>query len=809
MSLVNQHYAILLHLLFEAGIVERLTKLIEGSNCYLVFYATILISEILKLTSSLTARPNKAAQSLPGLFHLATLFRNEELRHIAQTALSKIDNSNLLFLRYLRGGFTSESLDIQEHKQMERIKQRIGRQVDDDHFRKMLSDSQVLADKNFKRWNWEVIMELLQGPLQNGKRLDEAIKSTKLIKRLLHFYTPSSCQFAEIRYSKVNHMFVQVGCELLSVLLANPDGVKYLSESDLLPQLEAALVELDPINGSLHNDHIFSKGRMQGTLTPYYFTLLGTLSKFKSGIKLLEKFHIFDLYYHVSELRSRDDLVRAIINNLDYRREGHARVILSKVLTSAYKHIRLFATNFLRVLLRKAIPGFSSWGIYLLITQLYDPALEVCEMAVSVLDEACMKQENLDTLIQLKPSMSHLEFAGDPLLLRYLSSNEGLDYLLDRDYVETQMDAWFSNRNLHYVTRVELSLLRALESAGGPSGAHRGSYWFDEKHESIIEDPEKLKKLDGFIFPHFYGELTKTCKGCDILQSKGHLAEFSSYLRRYRVEEKDDAVIFRLKASLWALGHIGASEIGITLLAKANIIEDIIWIAENSQVLSLKGSAVYVLGLIGRTELGDEVLHEAGWGSVFGEFEPLNQASPKCWTTVPEWQHLSTLASPSVNLMEHNPLEREILTSVGNLSNHILANTGSRVLVRIKSLHPDQFQRADLYYEALHIVNNYHFRLTARQFIFELFEVPLTQETFDTWSMVRKRLEIALPNSAFEPIPMEVSHRLATLEPFTDSFIDGNYSPMHEETKRQFRHVECIDNFAPEPLRVVRGFCID
>ncbi|KAI0220070.1 hypothetical protein L0F63_006941, partial [Massospora cicadina] len=383
LSLVNQHYAIILHLLFEAGIVERLTKLIEGNNRYIVFYSTILISEILKLSNSLTARSKKAAQPLPGLFHLATLFRNEELRHIAQTAISRIDNSNLLFLRYLRGGHASgsDSFNTQEHKQMEKIKQRIGRQVDDDHFKKMLNDS------------------------QNDKRLDEAIKSTKFIKRLLHFYTPDSCQFAEIRYSKVNHLFVQVGCELLSALLANPDGTKYLAESDLLLSLKQPW-----INGSLHNDHIFSKGRMQGTLTPYYFTLLGTLSKFKLGVKLLEKFHIFDLYYHVSELRSRDDLVRAIINSLDYRR--------------GMPHIRLFATNFLRVLLRKDIPGFSSWGIYLLITQLYDPALEVCEMAVSVLDEACMKQENLNTLIQLKPSMSHLEFAGDPLLLRYLSSAE-------------------------------------------------------------------------------------------------------------------------------------------------------------------------------------------------------------------------------------------------------------------------------------------------------------------------------------------------------------------------------------------------
>lgn len=47
-------------------------------------------------------------------------------------------------------------------------------------------------------------MELLQGPLLNAKRLDEAIKGTKFIKRLLFFYSPSSRQFSEIVYSKVN-----------------------------------------------------------------------------------------------------------------------------------------------------------------------------------------------------------------------------------------------------------------------------------------------------------------------------------------------------------------------------------------------------------------------------------------------------------------------------------------------------------------------------------------------------------------------------------------------------------------------------
>ncbi len=63
--------------------------------------------------------------------------------------------------------------------------------------------------------------------------------------------------------------------------------------------------------------------------------MLGTLSKHKEGIeyviylltilsvscisyRLLEKFKVFTAFYHLSELRSREDLIKGIIENLDY-----------------------------------------------------------------------------------------------------------------------------------------------------------------------------------------------------------------------------------------------------------------------------------------------------------------------------------------------------------------------------------------------------------------------------------------------------------------------------------------------------------
>ena len=36
------------------------------------------------------------------------------------------------------------------------------------------------------------------------------------------------------------------------------------------------------------------------------------------GLRLLEKFKFFTAFYQLSELRSREDLIRGIIENLDF-----------------------------------------------------------------------------------------------------------------------------------------------------------------------------------------------------------------------------------------------------------------------------------------------------------------------------------------------------------------------------------------------------------------------------------------------------------------------------------------------------------
>ena len=65
-------------------------------------------------------------------------------------------------------------------------------------------------------------------------------------------------------------------------------------------------------------EHVFSKERMEKTLTGEYFSMLGALSKTSEGVRLMERFKLYTVYYHLTELRSRDDLIKSIVESMDY-----------------------------------------------------------------------------------------------------------------------------------------------------------------------------------------------------------------------------------------------------------------------------------------------------------------------------------------------------------------------------------------------------------------------------------------------------------------------------------------------------------
>jgi rapamycin-insensitive companion of mTOR len=54
----------------------------------------------------------------------------------------------------------------------------------------------------------------------------------------------------------------------------------------------------------------------------------------------------------------------------------------------------------------------------------------------------------------------------------------------------------------------------------------------------------------------------------------------------------------RKRAALWTIGHIGSSEYGFKLIQEADILKIIVDLAENAEILSIRGLVIEILFFI-------------------------------------------------------------------------------------------------------------------------------------------------------------------------------------------------------------------
>ena len=299
--------------------------------------------------------------------------------------------------------------------------------IDELQLRNLINESQVNSTVTYVKWKWDIILEIIEGPMLNPKRLEDTLKSTKFLKRLEAFYRPFKYRFANAKNTKPNQRYVRIGCAFLKSLLKTQEGALYLSESKLLRQLAECLAQIDRSSGLTSSDPIFAPQRVADTLTGGYFTLLGTLSGDPQGLSMIGRWRMINMFYHIIDLKNRDDLVQLLLGNMDFSLDSHLRVMLSKALTSCSKTTRIYSTKFLRKYATRDSPPNESqrnpsniayWAIRLLVTQLYDPEVEVSEVAVQILQEACNRKQYLEYVVRCRPALDHLGEIGAPLLLR-------------------------------------------------------------------------------------------------------------------------------------------------------------------------------------------------------------------------------------------------------------------------------------------------------------------------------------------------------------------------------------------------------
>ena len=610
-----EHYtALLLAIFIKSGVVEALLKMTQDArNPTLKRKSTLLIGEVLKLSSNLLPPSwSSQLQLLPELFEAAIKFNNEK-HFIASGTIYQISSVSKTLYRSSPSSYTPSVAPSNNGMDLgvldDQPKSSMATYLGEATFRQLLLDSGVLSSSNFSKWNWDIILRIIDGPLTIGKRLEEAVKASKFVKRIMSFYRPFKFKFSDIKSSRNTQKYVRAGCSLMHALLQSPEGTRYLSDNKLLRQIAECLAQCDPTSGLTAQDPMFSKDRLTDTLCGGYFPMLGVLSGDAKGIQMMERWRIFNMMYRIVDLKQRPDLIKLMLSNFDYSLHGHPRVLLSKALTAGTKDIRINATNALRKYAtrpRMTMQGHeladSKWAIQLLVTQLYDPEVEVCATAVKILEKACNTKNQLEYIVECRPALDHLGEIGAPLLLRFLSTSIGYHYLDGLDYISNEMDDWFLGRNDSYVGVIEASLARSFQG-------HQD----DHTNRISVFDDEQEMEADSHVPPHFCRELTRTQEGCKLLSDKGHFAEFAATIRDYGMQHDDPEMIVKVKGCLWAVGNVGSMELGAPFLESCDVVNDIVRIAQTHEIMSLRGTAFFVLGLISRSTHGLEILSENGW----------------------------------------------------------------------------------------------------------------------------------------------------------------------------------------------------
>ncbi|XP_074640196.1 rapamycin-insensitive companion of mTOR-like isoform X2 [Tubulanus polymorphus] len=616
MNLVENHLALLLLSFITARLLESLVEVITTSEPQVAVRATILLGELLKLANKCLPHDcRQHTQTLPSLINLATATDiAANIRNRASTAVNCLNTMHSLSKRgpvpcsmYMEQ-ILSQTRDNVDGKQddtytvEEKHAQYLRKPDNVDMVEKVIRDSLVLTCVDSSEWNWELMAYLLKWPSDGLRSLVDQTH-IRFVRRIVFFYRPSNRLFACLHLEHEDAArFTEYGCLLIDFLLQCSEAESDIIISEWLADISHYLREIR--HEKAPQNALFSPSNVSTRACRDYFLFIGRFSNSIRGEKLLEQSGTVQLLVDLVTVTTHDIYIKLIISSLNYTRQGLSRLILTQALTATSENARLYAAKFMRVLLRADVPFISSWGMELLVTQLYDESSVVALEALSVIEEACEDEVNLHMVVKLRPSLLHLREEGSLMLIRFVSIPSGFKYLSDAKYVQNELDRWRKGFNARYVGIVEERLQEALTSY------EKGTYYILYYSENAKSPAGKVKK-DVFVPLHFYGQLVQHKAGYRLLQNQPYLSEYFETIR-YQYAYADDEVL-ALKTALWAVGHLGSSQWGILMLQDENIVSDIIKLAEESSIFTVRGTAFYALGLIASTHQGANLLRQFGW----------------------------------------------------------------------------------------------------------------------------------------------------------------------------------------------------
>ncbi|XP_061180915.1 rapamycin-insensitive companion of mTOR-like [Saccostrea echinata] len=611
-NLIENHLALLLSAWIGAGILEALVEVIISSDRQLFVRATILLGDLLHLASTMLppecSHHNHCLPSLlalassPDLTSAQTFQAREAIYYLERLHAMKKRGPvpSSLYLDQLiqrNGGRPVGQTKFYLRKKYDLY---INKSPTEDMIGQAIKDSNVVNTKDIVNWDWDLVPAILKWPEEKLRRLDDQL-TLKFFKRLVQFYKPTNHRFSRLEINhKLTQMMVHSGCLLVDFLLSTEQDEVQKLALDFIGDIGGCMSEI--AQQRLVPESVLSPGNVINTCSQFYFLFVGRFSGTVLGDKYLEKTGVYQYLLDIVSIAPQDSFVKLSVSSLNYSKDGNTRPVLAKALCSATESARLYCTKFLRTLLRTRVAGFSTWGMELLVNQLYDQSNQVAQAALHVLEEACDVQPCLSSVIKLRPQCLHLGERGVLLLCRFMSTSKGFKMLSDANFIHNEVQKWEKTYNVRYIHIVEDLLNEALTTY---EKTYEGSF--------TRRSSRKRSNKDAYVPVHLYGQLTQHKEGFNLLQQQECIGEFFKCIKCLELHSDED--VLKMKTALWAVGHIGTSTWGVNWLEEERLLPEIIKLAEECGVFSIRGTAFYVLGLLTSTREGAEYLTQLGWES--------------------------------------------------------------------------------------------------------------------------------------------------------------------------------------------------
>ncbi|CAK9437214.1 uncharacterized protein LODBEIA_P15920 [Lodderomyces beijingensis] len=751
-GIVRHYTGLLTYVLIKNGIFESLLTIINGpeSPNDLKKKSTLLLTKLYTAANNLL--PYESITCEMRLPNVSTQVSFEVVR----MTRSKAD-ANTEFNSYVKSKISDIYVQSNSH-------------VNDDEFKAMITNSRVLAIKEYEEWNWTLLIDIIQGPLNNPRRLEEVLeRSPKFLKRLMSFFRPFKYRFANTSKKAKNFQkYLTAGCSLLEMLLTSNVGLKYLANSKMMPQLSEIVAQIDPYSGISSNDPILGARRFESAASLGYVKFIGVLSNTSEGLELLTSWQIFTLIFNIISATNKPEssnkiFVLSLFKNVNFTMsDSPFRGLLKMCFSVSSYKIKIH-------LLKNLIPSLFARKdcellcIEILVENLYDSHSDIVLRSIEQLYEHYKANDfnNIEPLLTRRPAVAILSNyqVGRKFLVHFLTNPEGFAYLLEDGFLEDEFNRFTHIENFSFTRKID-QLIRqqfypyvntsAIEVQTCESGIESSSLYF---FKCLLSTEEGLIFFQDGSGKAFLDHLISTI---EIIFNQ--INKDDEFLDIDNQDQIHCDLLNLLKQNLWMIGQIGSGKYGIQLLdpmyninLKSSVIELVLDNFSHCPLWEIRGLCFYVIGLFSTTVEGIEILDEFGWYVVLDQYgQSKGLAYPKSrsdiiTTTTKKNQDRANLFNLEIvnpyrdfqyylifsSLVEKTiedslpPLQLKVIQNLQNL-NAILSKIEYKSVrdlsrLKIQEQASEIFNDVDLFLEVVRLIDKGNFSFHKRAFIFRLF----------------------------------------------------------------------------------------